>query len=292
MGRRLSALRWLAALALLLVAAVAAAAPAAWRARHPTHPGELLLLGSIHVLRAESHPLPARIDALVDAADRVVFELDLTDMDAIQAQLTAAAALPEGQSLASLLSPELYATTAERAAAHGVALTMLDRFQPWFVAVSLTALGMQDLGYRSEYGVEQHVRSRALAANKAILGLETMTDQIGVFSNLTEQQQSLLLRQALDELDRGASTMDELVAAWEQGELDELRAGLLVEFDDFPGLYSRLIAARNVAWAERLEALARDDARSLVVVGALHLVGEDSLIGLLRQRGFEVAPVR
>jgi uncharacterized protein len=292
MGRRLSALRWLTAIALLLAAVVAAAAPAAWMARHPDEPGELLLLGSIHVLRAENHPLPPLIDALVDAADRVVFELDLTDMGAVQAQLTAAAALPAGQSLVSRLGPALYATATERAAQHGVALTILDRYQPWFVAVSLTAIGMQNLGYRSEYGVEQHVRSRALAESKALLGLESVTDQIGVFSRLTEQQQSLLLRQALDELDRGADTMDELVAAWEQGELDELRAGLLVEFDDFPGLYSQLIVERNVAWAERLQRLVRDDRRYLVVVGALHLVGEDSLIELLRRRGFEIAPVR
>jgi uncharacterized protein len=292
MGRGLSVLRWLAMIALWLCAALAFADPAAWRASHRGRPGELLLLGSIHVLRAEDHPLPERIDTLVDATDRVVFELDLSDMTAVQTELTRAAELPPGATLVSVLGQDLYATANRRAADHGVPFAMLDRFQPWFVAVSLTALGMQNLGYRSEYGVEQHVRSRALAEHKEILGLETVGDQVAVFTSLTPPQQALLLQQALDELDRGTDAMAELVAAWERGELDDLRSGLLVEFEDFPGLYSRLIAARNVAWAKRLDALVRDETRSLVVVGALHLVGEDSLIEQLRRRGFEIVPLR
>lgn len=285
-------MRLIAAIALVTVASVAIAQPAAWRARHPDLPGELLLLGSVHALRESDHPLPQRIDALVTESDQVVFELDLDEMAVMQADLSIDAALPPGQSLRSLLGPDRYAKASMQAAEHGIPLAMLDRFQPWFVAISMTALGMHNLGYRSEYGIEHHVRRRAFAEEKDILGLETLADQIAVFSSLTTEQQGLLLEQALAELNRGEETMTALVAAWTEGRMDELRDGLLAEFDRFPGLYSRLISERNEAWAERLVELVRANARSsLVVVGALHLVGEDSLTELLRARGFDVGPI-
>ena len=80
-------MRFIAAIAIALAASLAIAEPAAWHARHPEHPGELLLLGSIHVLRESDHPLPPRIDALVAESEQVVFELDLDDMPALQVEL-------------------------------------------------------------------------------------------------------------------------------------------------------------------------------------------------------------
>jgi uncharacterized protein YbaP (TraB family) len=45
---------------------------------------------------------------------------------------------------------------------------------------------------------------------------------------------------------------------------------------------------RNRAWAARLVELLDDDDDYLVVVGALHLVGRDSVVDLLTKRGFAV----
>jgi uncharacterized protein YbaP (TraB family) len=67
---------------------------------------------------------------------------------------------------------------------------------------------------------------------------------------------------------------------------------LLADFAQFPGLYQRLVVDRNKAWADVLDELTASETVSAVVVGALHLVGEDSLIELLRERGFTVSELR
>jgi uncharacterized protein YbaP (TraB family) len=85
--------------------------------------------------------------------------------------------------------------------------------------------------------------------------------------------------------------MSEMAAAWRAGELEELGDELLEEFEDFPGLYETLVTERNAVWAEALERMLRDGRRHLVVVGALHLVGNDSLIELLTERGHAVERV-
>jgi uncharacterized protein YbaP (TraB family) len=118
-------------------------------------------------------------------------------------------------------------------------------------------LGMRKIGFQPERGVEQYVLGRARAANKEIVGLETLAFQIGLFDALPREQQQAMLEQTLAEIDEGAAVLGEMVAAWRAGELDSLSAEL-------------------------------DGRRYLVVVGALHLVGPDSVIELLQQRGHDV----
>ncbi len=45
---------------------------------------------------------------------------------------------------------------------------------------------------------------------------------------------------------------------------------------------------RNVRWLPRIEELFQGDVDAMVVVGSLHLVGEQGLIELLRAKGYEV----
>jgi uncharacterized protein YbaP (TraB family) len=97
-----------------------------------------------------------------------------------------------------------------------------------------------------------------------------------------------MLAQTLAELDEAETAMAEMAAAWRAGELDELSDELLEEFADFPGLYETLVTKRNAKWVETLEHMLRDERRHLVVVGALHLVGDDNLVELLAARGHAV----
>ena len=79
--------------------------------------------------------------------------------------------------------------------------------------------------------------------------------------------------------------MAKLAAAWRDGQLETLSEGLLADFDDFPGLYETLVKNRNAAWVEAARALSGRWRRYLVVVGALHLVGRDNVIDMLKARG-------
>jgi uncharacterized protein YbaP (TraB family) len=58
---------------------------------------------------------------------------------------------------------------------------------------------------------------------------------------------------------------------------------------DYPALYRRINIERNDAWMPELERrLARKGSDTLVVVGALHLLGEDGVVEKLRARGYKV----
>ena len=103
---------------------------------------------------------------------------------------------------------------------------------------------------------------------------------------LEEQKRFLLM--TLEESTQLDAQVDELVGAWQAGDTDALARMLSEEFDDFPELYRPLTEDRNRAWVEQLDGLLDDRDDYLVVVGALHLVGRNSVVELLRQRGHTV----
>jgi len=280
---------WLALLGSALPASLAAADPAAWRVTDGRG-GELTLLGSMHVLRPTDYPLPPAIDSLVERTDLVVMEIDLDDIDAMAQQRTIlqTAMLPQGTVLRDVVDEEVYRVVEQRVRELGVDLAGLERFEPWFLAITVLDLGMRKIGFQAERGVEQYVLGRAQAAGKEVVGLETLEFQLGLFDALPAEQQQALLEQTLAELDEGAAVLGDMVVAWRDGELESLSAELLDEFDEFPGLYETLVTKRNSAWVPALERMLADERRHLVVVGALHLVGPGSVIEQLRSRGHAV----
>jgi uncharacterized protein YbaP (TraB family) len=285
-----------AALLVAVVAVVAAIAapsragadPAAWRVEEDG--AVLWLLGSVHSLRAEDYPLPRIVDRLYAKADGLLFEIDLDDVrpEQIQSELMSAAVLPEGESLASRLPPELYMRAERRAAELGLALSQLDRFEPWLASITLLDVGLSAHGFDPARGVERYLLGRAQHDGKAVLGLESLAAQVGVFDGLSRREQTALLEQTLDELQAPEQEIGPLIDAWQAGTLDALADRLLDDFAGFPDLYERLVVARNRAWVGVLERHLAAGDRLLVVVGALHLVGPNSVVDLLRAQGHTV----
>ena len=277
---------------LCAVSVSAQAEPAAWRVTGEDT-GELLLLGSIHYLRQEDYPLPSNIDELYQQADTLVMELDLDDLDTLSVEnlFVEAGTLPPGSSLQTVLTPAVYELAETRSAEFGLDLAFATRLEPWLVAITLMDLGMNALGFNASRGLEQHLLRRATSDGKQVLGLETLEDQIHVFDQLSIKEQEALLLQTLNEIHSADAAMDELLNAWRDGRVNTLANELTANFEDFPILYRHLVIDRNERWLNPLRQLLETGERYLVVVGALHLVGDDSVIELLQHQGLSVIEI-
>ena len=277
---------------LCAVSVSAQAEPAAWRVTGEDT-GELLLLGSVHYLRQEDYPLPSNIDELYQQADTLVMELDLDDLDTLSVEnlFVEAGTLPPGSSLQTVLTPAVYELAETRSAEFGLDLAFATRLEPWLIAITLMDLGMNALGFNASRGLEQHLLRRATSDGKQVLGLETLEDQIHVFDQLSIKEQEALLLQTLNEIDSADDAMDELLNAWRDGRVNTLANELTANFEDFPILYRHLVIDRNERWLNPLRQLLETGERYLVVVGALHLVGDDSVIELLQHQGLSVIEI-
>jgi len=280
---------FLAALIGLCIGAPASAADAHhlfW-----TVPGKhntVYLLGSVHVLKPDDSELPAEALHAYQVSPSLVMELDLNSLttDKVMTATLAQAQLPEGQSLAATLGPDVYERLRTQAAPLGLDPAFMSHFQPWFVALTLEQLGLARAGYRADSGVDMQLAHQAQNDRKAIIGLETAEEQLALFSQMSLPQQRQFLQYTLDDLEELPMELDELVEAWKHGDSARLEKLMHEGYDKFPQLLNAMLTDRNRKWVPRIAVMLNDDHDYLIVVGALHLVGHEGVIELLARQGY------
>ena len=285
----------IAGLLLAFVATATAAAAAADDGHHSLwvvkgKSNSVVLLGSVHMLRPDASELPAEALQAYEHAAALVMEVDLGSVGAedMVSAMSTLGTLPEDQTLERELGPELYGRFKTQAASEGLDAELLEHMQPWMAALLLDQAQMARLGFDGAAGVDQQLAQRAASDHKRIVGLETIDEQLGMFAHLSIDQQRHFMRYTLDEQGHAAEQLGEIVAAWRSGDTRELEKLLGEGFADFPDLYRVLTTDRNRKWMATVVPLLNDSQDYLVIVGALHLVGKDGLVALLRDRGYSV----
>ncbi len=252
------------------------------------------LLGSMHMLRKQDHPLPSVIDAAYGDAETLFMELDMDDLDpvAAQAMIKMLGVIDDDRTLRDLLGEDVYAQVAEAAEALDIPLDMLAKSEPWLAAITIEQLALARVGFTPLYGIEMYMSAKAAQDGKTIHGFETVDEQLRLLDGLSIDAQRTLLMQVLVAGRTIKSSMDEIISAWRQGDVRYLQDTLLAEIAEDPDLYGTLITNRNHRWADRISALLDDRDDYLIIVGALHLIGDDGLPELLAKRGIRVSQMR
>jgi len=253
-------------------------------------PSVAYLLGSLHVLTPDFYPLPERIEQAFAASGTLVEEIDLAEMESPDALMAAMgkAIFADGRTLDQVISPALYARVAEKAAPAGLPMAALARMKPWMVAVSLTAPAMKQAGFDPAMGVDRHFFDRARAAGVPVEGLETLAYQLDRFDTLPMPLQAGMLEAAMDDLETQIAQVRVIADAWARGDVPTVERLLLAAFKDAPDINERLLAERNRNWVPKVDECLTRATPCFIVVGAAHLVGPDSLVALLRAKGYDV----
>ena len=252
--------------------------------------GRFYLAGSMHLLHAERASLPAPLERAYRNSASIVMEIDTDDGDAQDAgaRLLEAAQLAPDTSLQALLGEARWNTVRTALAEAGFDAERASRFEPWGLALLLTQAGFARQGYTSAAGVEQQLTERARRDGKPISGLETAEMQIALLDGLDMNVQRQMLDLTLEEVQEMPQMLDELEDAWRAGDLQRLEALLLEGYRQMPELYTALLVERNRRWVSQIRAWPTTSPPRLVLVGALHLVGEQGLPALLQRAGYTV----
>ena len=278
--------------ALLCAGRTAAGAPLIWQLEGEAN--TIWLMGSVHVLREDDYPLPAVYDQVYAAADSLVMELDLDDLHPLEAQraLTARGRIASNDTLADLIGAEAWAAATMKARAIGIDIRRLAAIEPWYAALTVVQQRLLALGYDPAFGVDAHYAATAAAEGKPVQGLETVDEQLAILDGMSPAMQSDFLLQALDDAAGLDGEIEGMLAAWKSGDAAHLEETLLTGLKAFPALYEQLVVERNRRWAEKIAGFRRRPDDVLLIVGALHLVGADSVVKMLRKQGFEVRRMR
>ena len=246
--------------------------------------------GTIHLLAESDYPLPNAFEQAYREASTLVFETDIEQMKASgnQTQLLRKLLYPSGESLRQKLSPETYQRLDNFFAARGVPTNQITRFRIGMTVMTLTLIELRRNGLAEE-GVDMFFMDKAKQDQKRVESLEELNAHMDFIANMGEGQEDEMIRQTLDDLEEIPAMIRDMKAAWRSGDNAKLvEIGIRDWKSEFPNVFKRLLTDRNNDWMTELANYNDDADVEFVLVGALHLVGEDGLLQQLQASGHQL----
>ncbi len=253
--------------------------------------GSFYLAGSCHVLRKSDYPLPEEFELAYDDADQVIFETDIEALMSpdIQLLLISNGMYTGGDTLEKKLSKKAYDSLVKYCNDRAMSIELFQNFKPWMVAMTFLVLELQKNGISPADGLDMYFSNKAKKDGKQTGGLEDVYKHIELVSSFEEEFDDSIIESFIQEVEEVQVIMEDLIKSWRDGDeigIDEYLSENMRK--EFPKLYKRLLTDRNRGWIPHLETLMDSGKRTLVIVGVGHLVGKDSVINLLRSRGYKV----
>lgn len=267
------------------------AAPALWSATKGQQ--QLWLFGSIHLADGRLAQLPEELVTRLQHTKHLYLEVDPREVtpQVLAPFLTLGNAQGNtadlwrarlGESLSQRLTQELNALD----------LQQLTRLPPWLAVMQLSQAQAQQLGFLSSQGVDLQLLKLAEQQGFTVSSLEPATLVFELMASLVELGlEADFVRHSLEEQDQLPKLLEQLFSTWQSGDEQALLA--LLEDQGSPQLTDfirqELLWSRNYLWLTELKSQAPQEA--LIVVGALHLYGEQGLLTLLKADGYQLQRV-
>jgi len=270
-----------------------AASPSLWHVRSDPvkkDPGEIYLLGSVHVLPPGMHWRSPKIARALSRSDIYVFEVpqDEAALGQLSGLIQAKGFLPPGERLRAQLHTQALADYDAAVAASGLPPDTVERERPWLAALQLMFAQIAKLNYTAGNGVDSVLVEDAAKHHKQMRYLESVAEQ---FALLVPDDRDLELQEfesGLKELSDLAGGIAPMVQAWSVGDQVKLDRLINGDLDGFPEARKLLLDDRNKRWVPKIQAMLKEKHVFFITVGAGHLTGPTGVPALLRQAGYRV----
>ena len=267
-----------------------------WRVTNAKAP--FYLVGSVHTLGEDDYPLPAPYEIALNDAKRFLFEFDPTRQTEFAKKLNAAARYRPGEEIRSKIHPELLAWLQQNISAvsgdprrgkksHGTGFNGGLGYKPWWIAQHLIDKDAYS-NVSASPGLDDYFLARAEQMGKEIDGLESVDEHLAVLCGLSDRDGEIILRDVLTPQKNGAAQQSRMRQAWRKGDTAALWAGDARFRRKAPSIAARFVDERNVKWIPRIEAELKSGKPTAIVAGALHFSGPNSIVRLLKKRGYKI----
>lgn len=263
-----------------------AAKPALWEVKDADT--TVYLFGTIHLLPQNTQWRTAKFDAAVANAQQLVVETIIDEKDPTKI-MSAMASLGMASGLPPLLARVPPAKRAVLAAAmkkNGMPPQALDRMKTWAAAFILLGSKFREMGLGG--GVEGVLKGAFSAQGKPIGELESNIEQLTFFDKLPEDAQRKLLEGSIEDNKAMKAEFGGMLQAWTRGDVRGIAQTFDRDLSESPAMQQALIRQRNANWSKWVEQRMSQPGAVMIAVGAGHLAGKDSVVGMLRKDGYKV----
>jgi len=267
--------------------------PAVWRMRDED--SDIWLLGTFHILPPELDWRTDNVIRAINSSDTLYLEADI---ESPGAQLSALKILmtegfnPRGVKLTKLLGGARADKLRQICKDLNLPIAAIDDMRPWQAYITITTQFIVAKGYDPSSGVDSQLSKEVKASGKPIKYLETAKDQLSIFTTMSTERELKLLASVLDSWGDADEEFETLYEAWRTGDVESMDTLINASMrDELPELYEAILVNRNRNWVEQLDEVMKGSGNFLVAVGAGHYVGDDSVIAMMRKRGYTIERV-
>ncbi len=252
------------------------------------------LLGTMHVGDESMGTLPDTIHKAIDSSEAIVVEVNLEAIPALQMQQRSLPflRLENGRTLNTELSEKSYKQLGSYFADKGINIELFSALKPWAVLMTVMQIEMQNAGFLEQNGIDKQVIQTANSLNKPIIELESLEQQLEMFSAF-EEYSDLMVADTFRQLEDFDRYFLGIAKSWKTGDMAAFTEIYQDTFDDseFGQLNEHvLLIERNQNWVKKL-ANPLTEKSLFIAVGALHLPEQNGLIALLKKQGFKVTRI-
>lgn len=251
------------------------------------------LFGSFHLAKASFYPLPAPVQNAYRQADTLAVEVDASDPQFTRKMIP----------LLTYAAPDKLENHLQKATWEsmqkflGASAAQFQSLKPAMVATGLMIGIVAQQGYDPAQGVDLHFIQRAKKDGKQLVELESLEFQARMLGGLNDEDGDAMLSQTLQSLSSGEAVRDTalMVQAWKSGDAEALATMLEDAANKDAGsrkLMKLLLDDRNPAMADQIVAMMTAGKKVMIVVGAGHVTGKNSITDLLTQRGLQVRQMK
>ncbi len=249
--------------------------------------------GTVHILPASEFPLPKEFDEAYKKSDSIVLETKLPEASdsAFQMKMMQQMAYGNGKTIGDYISAQTLNKLSQHIAALGVDLAMFEGFKPGFLVTMLALLEAQKAQLSGE-GVDVFYSKQANNDKKAIAYLESAEFQMNMIAALGTGDEDRFIKSNLGQMKDFKAMFLALLKAWRVGDEQQLNKLAILPMKDDPKTLKQLLTDRNKNWLPHIERMFAGNGKSsdteFVLVGVAHLVGDKSVLSLLKAKGYRV----
>lgn len=249
------------------------------------------LFGTIHVIDKEDFFWPKGLLQAVDQSKKMVFEIDMDDMNNMGAQLQMMSKMimKDGVTLSDLLNDEEYKVVDAFFKKQGMPLALFEKIKPAFLTV-IASMDMDPNALKNGAIKSYEMELAEIANDKKMKtgGLETMEYQMSMFDSIPYEIQAKELVKSIQESSEGSDELEMLTKLYKEQNLMAMDS--MFQSEEVMGDTELLLDNRNRNWIP-LMIKEGNVQPTLFAVGAGHLTGKNGVISLLRNEGYTLTPI-
>ncbi|RWW92121.1 TraB/GumN family protein [Flavobacterium cerinum] len=245
------------------------------------------LMGTVHI--SCDATLDKNILKALDETKQLYLEYDM-DSPTLSEEMSAQAFMKDGKKMSQLISPEDFKTVRDYVKKNfDLNLTTVEEYKP-FMLTTMFYSKIIDCPVQS---YERELITVTKSQKEEVYGLETVKEQMQVFEDIPyEVQMQEIVRTTNGGFEKDIAEYKSMLDAYDHKDLNKLveitKETQNILFIKYRGI---LITNRNKMWISRIDKIAKETP-TFFGVGALHLVGKEGVIKLLRKKGYKVEPVK